>query len=147
MFGADIGLTTKHVLKIMAEADDNSDGVIEYKECGFSLSCLWRFLYGNCMVLERYLPLVYKTEKLRAIIKLCVRVCRPLLCALSVGSRTQTSHSRATSRSQALEHYQTRMNSSVLVKNLVQLLRVRSQVGESPSPLPRRRGVIVKNWS
>jgi len=35
MFGADIGLTTKHVLKIMAEADDNSDGVIEYKECGY----------------------------------------------------------------------------------------------------------------
>lgn len=37
MFGADIGLTTKHVLKIMAEADDNSDGVIEYKECGYLL--------------------------------------------------------------------------------------------------------------
>lgn len=33
MFGADIGLTTKHVLKIMAEADNNDDGVIEYKEC------------------------------------------------------------------------------------------------------------------
>lgn len=35
MFGADIGLTTNHVLKIMAEADDNDDGVIEYKECEF----------------------------------------------------------------------------------------------------------------
>lgn len=32
MFGADVGLTTKHVLKVMAEADDNDDGVIEYKE-------------------------------------------------------------------------------------------------------------------
>eukprot|EP00752_Nemacystus_decipiens_P005237 g4753.t1 len=32
MFGADIGLTTNHVLKIMAEADNNDDGVIEYKE-------------------------------------------------------------------------------------------------------------------
>ncbi|CAN0314494.1 unnamed protein product [Ectocarpus sp. 12 AP-2014] len=33
MFGADIGgLSTKHVLKIMAEADNNDDGVIEYKE-------------------------------------------------------------------------------------------------------------------
>lgn len=37
MFGADIGLTTKHVLKIMAEADNNDDGVIEYKECEFTL--------------------------------------------------------------------------------------------------------------
>lgn len=36
MFGADIGLTTKHVLKIMAEADNNDDGVIEYKECKFA---------------------------------------------------------------------------------------------------------------
>ena len=35
MFGADIGLTTKHVLKIMAEADDNGNGAIEYKECEF----------------------------------------------------------------------------------------------------------------
>lgn len=33
MFGADIGLTTKQVLQIMAEADNNDDGVIEYKEC------------------------------------------------------------------------------------------------------------------
>lgn len=33
MFGADIGLTTKHVLRLMAEADNNDDGVIEYKEC------------------------------------------------------------------------------------------------------------------
>lgn len=32
MFGASIGLTPKHVLKIMAEADNNDNGVIEYAE-------------------------------------------------------------------------------------------------------------------
>lgn len=32
MFGADIGLTTNHVLKIMSEADENDDGVICYQE-------------------------------------------------------------------------------------------------------------------
>lgn len=32
MFGADVGLTPNHVLKVMAEADNNDDGVIEYKE-------------------------------------------------------------------------------------------------------------------
>lgn len=37
MFGADIGLTTNNVLKIMAEADNNDDGVIEYKECEFAV--------------------------------------------------------------------------------------------------------------
>lgn len=32
MFGSEIGLTSNDVLKIMAEADNNDDGVIEYKE-------------------------------------------------------------------------------------------------------------------
>ena len=32
MFGASIGLTEKQVLKIMAEADNNDNGVIEYRE-------------------------------------------------------------------------------------------------------------------
>lgn len=32
MFGASIGLTPKQVLKIMAEADNNDNGVIEYVE-------------------------------------------------------------------------------------------------------------------
>lgn len=32
MFGASIGLTPKQVLKIMAEADNNDNGVIEYAE-------------------------------------------------------------------------------------------------------------------
>lgn len=32
MFGEGIGLTPKHVMTIMAEADNNDDGVIEYKE-------------------------------------------------------------------------------------------------------------------
>lgn len=32
MLGADVGLTPNNVLKIMAETDDNDNGVIEYKE-------------------------------------------------------------------------------------------------------------------
>lgn len=32
LFGASIGLTPKQVLKIMAEADNNDNGVIEYVE-------------------------------------------------------------------------------------------------------------------
>lgn len=32
LFGSEIGLTSNDVLKIMAEADNNDDGVIEYKE-------------------------------------------------------------------------------------------------------------------
>lgn len=32
MIGSEIGLTSLHILEIMAEADSNDDGVIEYRE-------------------------------------------------------------------------------------------------------------------